>query len=90
MPTLVVNLFGGPGSGKSTGAAYVFARLKMLGYNAELVTEFAKDKNLGEKRNRSRRTGLHHSKTALQTTALCWSGRCRYHRFSVASWTGLS
>ena len=36
MPTLVVNLFGGPGSGKSTGAAYVFARLKMLGYNAEL------------------------------------------------------
>lgn len=44
MPTLVVNLFGGPGSGKSTGAAYVFARLKMLGYNAELVTEFAKDK----------------------------------------------
>ena len=41
---LVVNLFGAPGSGKSTGAAYVFSKLKMLGVNAELVTEFAKDK----------------------------------------------
>ena len=27
-----------------TGAAYIFSRLKMLGVNAELVTEFAKDK----------------------------------------------
>lgn len=41
---LVVNLFGAPGSGKSTGAAYVFSKLKMEGVNAELVTEFAKDK----------------------------------------------
>lgn len=41
---LVVNLFGAPGSGKSTGAAYIFSRLKMRGVNAELVTEFAKDK----------------------------------------------
>lgn len=41
---LVVNLFGAPGAGKSTGAAYVFSKLKMLGVNAELVTEFAKDK----------------------------------------------
>ena len=41
---LVVNLFGAPGAGKSTGAAYIFSRLKMLGINAELVTEFAKDK----------------------------------------------
>lgn len=41
---LVVNLFGAPGAGKSTGAAYVFAKLKMEGVNAELVTEFAKDK----------------------------------------------
>lgn len=44
MKTLVVNLFGVPGSGKSTGAAYIFARLKMKGINAELVTEYAKDK----------------------------------------------
>ena len=41
---LVVNLFGAPGVGKSTGASYIFSRLKMFGINAELVTEFAKDK----------------------------------------------
>lgn len=40
----VVNLFGTPGAGKSTGAAYIFSKLKMRGYNVELVTEFAKDK----------------------------------------------
>lgn len=40
---IVVNLFGGPGCGKSTGAAYIFARLKERGANVELVTEFAKD-----------------------------------------------
>lgn len=44
MSCLIVNLFGQPGAGKSTGAAYVFAMLKMAGVNAELVTEFAKDK----------------------------------------------
>ena len=41
---IVVNLCGSPGAGKSTGAAYVFSKLKMAGVNAELVTEFAKDK----------------------------------------------
>ena len=41
---LVINLFGAPGAGKSTGAAIVFAELKKRGVNAELVTEFAKDK----------------------------------------------
>ena len=41
---LIVNLFGAPGAGKSTLAAYIFAKLKMAGVNAELVTEFAKDK----------------------------------------------
>lgn len=41
---VIVNLYGGPGCGKSTTAAYVFAKLKMQGVNAELVTEFAKDK----------------------------------------------
>jgi hypothetical protein len=41
---IVINLFGPPGSGKSTGAAEVFAAIKKLGVNAELVTEFAKDK----------------------------------------------
>ena len=42
--TLVVNLFGVPGAGKSTGAAYIFSRIKMAGVNAELITEYAKDK----------------------------------------------
>lgn len=42
--TLIVNLYGGPGSGKSTGAAYLFSKLKMAGVDAEYVTEFAKDK----------------------------------------------
>lgn len=41
---IVVNLFGPPGAGKSTAAAYIFSMLKMHGVNCELVTEFAKDK----------------------------------------------
>lgn len=41
---IIVNLFGVPGAGKSTGAAYIFSQLKMKGVNAELITEFAKDK----------------------------------------------
>lgn len=41
---LIVNLFGPPGAGKSTGAAYIFSQLKLRGINAEYVTEFAKDK----------------------------------------------
>ena len=41
---IVVNLFGAPGAGKSTGAAIVFSELKKAGVNAELVAEFAKDK----------------------------------------------
>ena len=41
---LIINLVGAPGAGKSTLAAYLFARLKMEGVNCELVTEFAKDK----------------------------------------------
>lgn len=43
MNTKIVNLYGGPGTGKSTLAALVFARLKMDGKSVELVTEFAKD-----------------------------------------------
>lgn len=41
---LVVNLYGPPGCGKSTGAAYIFYELKKSGINCELVAEFAKDK----------------------------------------------
>jgi hypothetical protein len=40
---LVVNLFAGPGTGKSTTAAKIFAALKDRGINAELAGEYAKD-----------------------------------------------
>lgn len=42
--SIVVNLFAGPGADKSTGATYIFSKLKMLGIDAEYVSEFAKDK----------------------------------------------
>ena len=42
--TLVVNLFGGPGIGKSTIAAGVFFQLKIRGVLCELIPEFAKEK----------------------------------------------
>jgi thymidylate kinase len=41
--TLIVNFYGGPGSGKSTTAARIFSELKDRGYNVELATEYAKD-----------------------------------------------
>ena len=40
---IVVNLLGAPCAGKSTLAALVFSKLKMLGVSCEIVTEFAKD-----------------------------------------------
>jgi len=40
---IVVNMFAGPGAGKSTCSAAVFSLLKMHDVNAELITEFAKD-----------------------------------------------
>lgn len=42
--TIVINLLSGPGAGKSTIAASVFSELKWRGVDAELVTEYAKDK----------------------------------------------
>lgn len=39
---VVVNFFGGPGVGKSTTAAMVFALLKAKGFEAEYIPEFAK------------------------------------------------
>lgn len=41
--TCIVNLVGPPGCGKSTMAASIFAELKWLDIDCELVTEFAKD-----------------------------------------------
>lgn len=42
--TLVVNLFGGPGSTKSTTMAGVFSKLKLAGVNCEMAPEYAKVK----------------------------------------------
>jgi hypothetical protein len=39
----VINLFGGPGVGKSTAAAGLFYEMKKAQLNVELVTEYAKD-----------------------------------------------
>jgi hypothetical protein len=43
MKTKVINLYGGPSSGKSTQGAGLFYKMKQSGYNVELVTEFAKE-----------------------------------------------
>lgn len=43
MKTLIVNIFGGPGAGKSTTMAGVFSELKRHDVDCEQVTEFAKD-----------------------------------------------
>lgn len=42
-PTTLINVFGGPGIGKSTFAALLFAALKMRDVSAEITTEYAKD-----------------------------------------------
>ena len=42
--TLIINLIGGPCSGKSTTAAELFARLKKMGIKTELVPEWIKEK----------------------------------------------
>lgn len=38
-----INLYGGPGIGKSTVTALVFAALKVKGFNAEMINEYAKE-----------------------------------------------
>jgi len=40
--TLVINLLGGPCTGKSAMASAIFSELKFDGFNAELVPEYAK------------------------------------------------
>lgn len=41
--TLIVNIFGGPGSGKSIVCANVFSELKWNHYSAEMALEYVKD-----------------------------------------------
>ena len=42
--THTINLYGGPGTGKSTTASHLFASMKLDDINCELVREYAKDK----------------------------------------------
>ena len=42
--TLIVNLFAGPGAGKSTCMAGVFSELKLHGINCEMAPEYIKNK----------------------------------------------
>lgn len=44
VPTLVVNFYAGPSTGKSTMCAHTFAELKWRGINCEMALEFAKEK----------------------------------------------
>lgn len=43
MKTIVINLLGGPGSGKSTTSADLYKEFKMQGYSVELVREVVKE-----------------------------------------------
>ena len=50
--TIVINLFGAPGAGKSTLMAELFASLKNAGVDCEMSPEFAKEL-VWEKRTRT-------------------------------------
>lgn len=41
--TTIISLYGGPGAGKSTSAAYMYYVMKAAGENVELVREYVKD-----------------------------------------------
>jgi nicotinamide riboside kinase len=45
MNSLVVNLWGGPSAGKTSGAFYVMGELKLRGVSCEYAAEFAKEKH---------------------------------------------
>ena len=47
----IVNLFGGPGTGKSTTAAGLFYEMKKMRLEVELVTEYAKDMTWEQRHN---------------------------------------
>lgn len=76
--TLNVNLYAGPGFGKSVTAALLYAALKLRGIHAELVSEYAKelvyrDELKGKSQNeimreQLRRQGLLQGKTTVVVT----------------------
>lgn len=43
-----INLFGGPGTGKSTSAAGLFYKMKSKGYKVEYIQEYAKELTFGK------------------------------------------
>lgn len=43
MESKVINMFGNPGSGKSTMMAYIFSELKRRGFEVEMAPEIAKE-----------------------------------------------
>lgn len=47
----VINLFGGPGTGKSVLASQLFAEMKIRGYSVEIVQEYAKTMVFEERMN---------------------------------------
>ena len=47
----VINLFGGPNTGKSTTASGLFFKTKICGYNVELISEYAKDMTWEDRKN---------------------------------------
>lgn len=57
MAATIINLYGGPGTGKSTTAAELFARMKRSGCSVELVTEYAKDLTYQQAFNKMRDQG---------------------------------
>ena len=42
MNSIIINLFGGPGTGKSTLCATIFSKLKMMGIETEMAPEYVK------------------------------------------------
>ncbi len=64
--TIVVNLYGGPGSGKSTQALGVTYKLKLNGVNCEYASEHAKDlvwrEDYGSLKNQINVFGKQHDK----------------------------
>jgi nucleoside-triphosphatase THEP1 len=64
MKKCVVSLYGGPGCGKTTAAASLYAHLKQKGLNVEMAPEIAKEFVLEE------------NKVALSYQLMVWANQC--------------